>query len=112
MAQTAPINRGAFHDPKTKEDLLDRMMRRDFTGDLADLAEDRNLRMERVRPHIIRLHFGASGKTYDLTVHKPRPEGGVKSTRAEVETDVEDEAPRAPPRKAKRSGRRSEVRAH
>lgn len=88
MAQSNPITQGAFRDPKTKEDLLDRMMRRDFSGDLADLAEGRNLQMERIRPHVIRLKFGATGKTFDLTVHKPRPEGTStpkkKATRAET----------------------------
>lgn len=74
------VVRGAFKDPQTKADLLDRMMRRDFTGDLADLAVDRNLRMEKIRPHRMRLHFGHSGKEYDLTVHKVRPptEGSAK----------------------------------
>lgn len=81
MAQSSNIIHGAFRDPKTKEDLLDRMMRRDFSGDLADLAENRNLQMERIRPHVIRLTFGASGKTFDLTVHKPRPAESGKPVR-------------------------------
>lgn len=66
------VKRGAFKDPQSKRELMDRMNSREFTGDLADLAVDRDLKMTRIRPHVMRLKFGHSGKEYDLTVHKPR----------------------------------------
>lgn len=73
------VIRGAFKDPKTKADLIDRMMSRDFTGDLADLAVDRDLKLQRIKPHVMRLKFGHSGEEFDLTIHKTRPPRTAKS---------------------------------
>lgn len=67
------VVRGAFKDPKTKADVIDRMMSRDFSGDLADLAVDRNLKLLRIKPHVMRMKFGHSGEQFDLTIHKTRP---------------------------------------
>lgn len=67
------VVRGSFKDPKTKADLMDRMMRRDFDGDFANLAVDRKLRMEKIRPHRTRLYFDHSGNSFDVTIHKVRP---------------------------------------
>ena len=60
------------HDPVSKMDFIDRILRRDFTGDLTSLAAERNLRMERISGNKIRLHFGTSGKIFDLAVHMPK----------------------------------------
>lgn len=63
---------GAFKDPVRKQDLLDKMMSHDFTGDIRDLAYNRDLRMERVKPNVIKLTFGTSGRSFELNVRKPR----------------------------------------
>ena len=58
-------------DPRTKEELLNKMLSYDFSGDVRELGEGPQI--ERVAPHVARLVFPRSGKVYDLTVHKPRP---------------------------------------
>lgn len=93
MGQSTPIS-GVRHDPKTKEDLLNRMMSRDFSGDISDLAVGRGLQMERIRPNAIRLKFSDSGQTFDLTIHKPRSESTVAKS-AQTSTAAEAQAGRA-----------------
>lgn len=70
---TTPMNSttAARKDPKTKAQLLDRMMSYDFSGDIHDLAAGRDLSLERIKPNAVRLKFGG-GSSFDLTVHKPR----------------------------------------
>lgn len=65
---------GAIKDPTTKANFLDKIMQRDFTGDLADLAVNRDLRIARVKANSITLTFGDSGQQFELTVRKPRTE--------------------------------------
>ena len=113
--------RGAFRDPKTKADLLDRMMMRDFTGDIMDLAEGRNLRLVRVKPHVLRLIFLTSGEQFDLTVHKPRQGEAVAFRKAR--TTRQGQEPEAPaptaeegqevtaPRRRQRAGPRQQPKA-
>lgn len=74
--------RGAFKDPTTKYDLVNRMMSRDFTGDLADLAVGRKLTLSRPKQHVLQLEFGDSGRTFELVVRKPRSEEALKAFRA------------------------------
>lgn len=62
----------AYRDPRTKEDILDRMTRIDFNGDLRTLGAE-GVRLERIKRHVLRIVF-AGGAKYDLTIHKPRPE--------------------------------------
>lgn len=59
-------------EPKTKEDILDRLTRIDFDGDLRHLGQ--NVGVQRLKAHVLSLYFPNSGKTFLLTVHKPRPE--------------------------------------
>lgn len=73
---------GARKDPTTKANLLDRMMSFDFSGDLRDLAVGRDLRMERIRANAVRLKFGNSGSSFDLTIHKPRMSTAAEATSA------------------------------
>lgn len=63
---------GAFKDPKTKGDFIDRMMSREFSGDLKDLAVNHDMRYERIRPNALKIHFGTSGQEYELVIRKPR----------------------------------------
>lgn len=63
----------AERDPKTKEELLDRMARIDYSGDLRDLAANRNLMLKRTKKHVLEMIFPTSGSTFLLTVRKPRP---------------------------------------
>lgn len=60
-------------DPRTKQELLDRMMSFDFDGDIRHLgAED--ARLKRVAANKIALEFPATGKTFELAVRIPRAE--------------------------------------
>jgi hypothetical protein len=60
-------------DPSTKEELLDRMLRYDFKGDIRELgAEEASL--TRLAANRLQLRFPKSGKVYELTVHRPRHE--------------------------------------
>lgn len=59
------------NDPKTKEQLLDRMMSFDFDGDIRHLGVE-PASIVRVSPNTLRLTFPDSGVTYELSVHRPR----------------------------------------
>lgn len=71
-------------DPTTKQNFLDRMMSRDFSGDLADLAVNRDLRYERVKPNVISLRFGDSGQTFEMVIRKPRSPEALAAMRAKA----------------------------
>jgi hypothetical protein len=73
---------GAFKDPVRKQDLLDKIMARDFSGDINDLAVNRDLRIERVHPHVIKLTFGVSGRSFELGIRKPRGPRPIKVTQS------------------------------
>ena len=62
--------------PRTKEELLNRLLSRDFDGDISKLGESTHLR--RVAPHIIELSFPEIGKTYELSVRIPRDDAVPK----------------------------------
>lgn len=68
----------SYRDPKTKEDIINRLTSTDFSGDLRDLAKDRNMQMQRIKRHVLRLKFIDSGREFDLTIHKPRGERAPK----------------------------------
>lgn len=70
-------------DPRTKEEILDRMTRIDFSGDLRTLGAQGVL-LERIKPHVLRMVFPETGQKYELTVHKPRPEATVAKMRAKL----------------------------
>lgn len=70
----------AYRDPKTKEEILNRMMQRDFNGDLSTLAADGAIQLQRIKRHVLRLVFPTTGKKFDLTIHKPRPEVTSRAT--------------------------------
>jgi hypothetical protein len=58
-------------DPRTKEELLDRMMSFDFDGDIRHLGVEA-ASIVRVSPNTLRLSFPASGTVFELSVHRPR----------------------------------------
>lgn len=58
-------------DPRTKEELLNKMLSYDFDGDIRHLGE--NVQIERTSPNTMTLHFPNLGKTYELMVRIPRP---------------------------------------
>jgi hypothetical protein len=58
-------------DPKTKEQLLDRMLSFDFDGDIRHLGVE-PASIVRVSPNTLRLTFPDSGVTFELEVHRPR----------------------------------------
>lgn len=58
-------------DPRTKEELLNRMLSYDFTGDIRDLGEQ-PASIVRESPNSLLLTFPASGVTFELVVRRPR----------------------------------------
>lgn len=58
-------------DPKTKEDILNRMLSYDFDGDIRHLGEE-PAQITRTGAHTLRLTFPASGRVFDVSVHRPR----------------------------------------
>lgn len=58
-------------DPKTKEQLLDRMLSYDFNGDIRRLGAE-PARIERIGANALRLTFPDTDTVFDLTVHRPR----------------------------------------
>lgn len=58
-------------DPKTKEQLLDRMLSFDFDGDIRHLGAE-TATIVRTGANRLELTFPASGVTFELEVHRPR----------------------------------------
>lgn len=58
-------------DPRTKEELLDRMLSYDFDGDIRHLGVE-PASIVRVSPNTLRLSFPESGTVFELEVHRPR----------------------------------------
>lgn len=58
-------------DPRTKEELFDRMLSFDFDGDIRNLGEEQ-ARLRRLAPNRLELFFPASGRVYELAVKIPR----------------------------------------
>lgn len=81
-------------DPRTKQELLDRMMSFDFDGDIRHLgAEDAQLK--RLAPNRVELRFPASDRTFELSVRIPRTE--PKSFKPTVEIDAPEPKRRRKP---------------
>lgn len=58
-------------DPRTKEEVLNRMLSYDFDGDIRNLGEQ-PASIVRTGAHTLRLIFPASGTVFDVTIHRPR----------------------------------------
>jgi len=58
--------------PKTKADLIDRMLRRDFNG-LESLSSE-EFEVERTRANAFLLTFPETGSKFEISVRKPRSE--------------------------------------
>lgn len=58
-------------DPRTKEEVLNRMLSYDFNGDIRDLGV-LPATIQRTGPHTLRLIFPDSGTVFDFSVHRPR----------------------------------------
>lgn len=68
-------------DPESKADLINKIMARDFSGNLEDLAANKDLEIVRIAPNAVRLRFGTSGKQFDLIVKMPRSEAFKEQAR-------------------------------
>lgn len=82
---------GTRRSPRTKEQVLDRMLAQDFSGNIRDLGGPSGTMVERVKPNALALTFSDTGNKYFLTVHKPRP---VKKNAARLgggDNDAESE---------------------
>jgi hypothetical protein len=60
-------------DPRTKEEVLDRMLSYDFDGDVRNVGAEQ-ARLTRTAANKLLLTFPATGITYELEVHRPRAE--------------------------------------
>lgn len=58
-------------DPRTKEELFDRMLSYDFDGDIRHLGVE-PATIVRTSPNKLLLTFPDSGVTFELEVHRPR----------------------------------------
>lgn len=68
-------------DPRTKEELLDRMLSFDFDGDIRHLGKG-EASLTRLAANRMLLSFKDSGKTFELSVHIPRGEDRPQETRS------------------------------
>lgn len=68
-------------DPRTKSELVNRMMSYDFTGDFRNIGEE-GVNVVRVASNKVQLHFKASGQQFELVVRKPAPTRQGINTRA------------------------------
>lgn len=76
-------------DPRTKEELLDRMLSYDFDGDIRHLGAE-EATIQRAAPNAVWLRFPDSGRSYLLSVRLPR--GQRKPRLAPTPTDYLSEA--------------------
>lgn len=74
----------AFRDPKSKPDVIDRILSREFDGDLRRLGENNSAQVERIKKHVIKLAFPSTGTVFHLTVHKPRADTAASRRRSKV----------------------------
>lgn len=71
-------------DPKTKEQFIDRLLSRDFDGDLSALGESKAV-LTRLAPHRLGVIFPSTGQYYEVLVRKPRgPTGKAKPRRSHL----------------------------
>lgn len=80
-----------YREPRTKEDVLNRMTSMDFDGNLKNLGE--NVQLKRIKRHVLQIFFGNSGQAFNLTVHKPRPDKPRAKKAAAPATEAEAPAP-------------------
>ena len=59
-------------EPTTKAEFINRLLQRDFSGDLATLAKDGRIHIERQAGNSILVTFEGSGTKFLLSVHKPK----------------------------------------
>lgn len=83
-------------DPRTKEELLDRMMSFDFDGDIRHLGVE-VASITREGPNRLRLVFPNSGKAFELSIHIPRELGLNHEARSFQTTHEEPPQPPPPP---------------
>jgi hypothetical protein len=59
-------------NPRTKADLVDRLLSQAFTGDLRDIAKDpKQVKVDRIKPHVVSLKI--ADNEFLLAIHKPKP---------------------------------------
>lgn len=74
------LRHGWRTDPKSKADLMDRILDESFSGDLRDLAaEPETLQVKRLKDHMVELKFKT--KTFLLALHIPKPEKARQAAR-------------------------------
>lgn len=76
-------------DPRTKEELLNKLLSYDFNGDVRTLGE--GTQIKRVDPQTLHVTFPKIGRTYEIAVRIPR-----EASEDEVTWDV---APTAKPKR-------------
>lgn len=95
-------------DPRSKEELLDRMLSYDFDGDIRHLGAQ-PASIIRQGPNRLLLAFPDSGKTFELEVHIPRGESRSFAGRGEAPAEPQEEwaaeAPAQPSRRRRQPAR-------
>ena len=84
-------------EPKTKEQFLNRMLMSDFSGDIRDLAADRNITLRRASANVLDLTFNTTGQHFQLVVRKPRTPEQIAA--AEAKREAKGKGRRAPAKK-------------
>lgn len=92
-----------LREPRTKEDVLNRMTSIDFDGDLRHLSD--SVQLKRLKRHVLQLYFPESQRRFNLTIHKPRPEK-PKKAKVKVASGAEGETSPPPPGKKSRKVKR------
>lgn len=65
--------------PRTKSELLDRMLSYSFTGDFRTLSPTGTATIKRTRPNALAVDFPDTDAHFELVVRKPRIAGAVLS---------------------------------
>ncbi len=88
-------------DPRTKEELLDRMLARDFDGDITHLGAE-PATLERIAANKLLMRFPKSGRTYELVARLPRTENRSFTPSAEGLEDLIEPVVEAAPEPRRR----------
>lgn len=100
----------ANREPRTKQELLSRLLSMDFSGDLRTLSPS-GAQLKRVAPNRLEVVLPTSGKKFELVVRRPKSEEHLTKLRAKLAKGAaKKNGAKAP--LAKPSGRRTAAAHH
>lgn len=95
----------ANREPRTKQELLSRILSMDFSGDLRTLSPN-GAQLKRTAPNKLEVMLPTSGKKFELVVRRPKSEEHLSKLRAKLAKTAKKNGAKVPVVKPT-SGRRN-----